>query len=87
MSWSVGATGKAPAVRAAIAKQFEQQSKCVEPEETIRQAIKAILDEALSAQSGAVKVGASGSQSMDYNTKAVSHSLSVTVEPVWGFLE
>ncbi len=69
MSWSVGgAFGKAPSVRAVIAKQFEQGGKCSEPEETIRQYVAEIIDAALAAQgpNQVVEVSASGSQSMTY---------------------
>lgn len=91
MSWSVGAIGKAAAVRAAIAKQFADGSKCLEPEETVRQAAAAAIDGALAAQDPGivVKVLASGSQFFkDYTTKTgIQNSLSLTVEPLSGFIE
>jgi hypothetical protein len=89
MSWSVGGTiGKAPAVRAAIAKQFEQGSKCSEPEETIRQAAAKVIDAALAGQdpSKVVEVNASGSMSMN-SGKVDGNSLTIQVTPKWGFLE
>jgi hypothetical protein len=87
MSWSVGAIGKAAAVRTSIAKQFEG-TKCVEPEETVRKAAAALIDAALGAQSSAtaVKVLASGSQSSS-STSGVSNSLMISVEPQYGFVE
>jgi hypothetical protein len=56
MSWSVGATGKAAAVGKAIAKQFADAGKCVEPEESIRQAALAVISAAIAGQAGAVAV-------------------------------
>ncbi len=44
MSWSVGAVGKASAVRSEISKQFTNGGKCSEPEESIRQAAASIID-------------------------------------------
>jgi hypothetical protein len=90
MSWSVGAIGKASAVATEIAKQFTNGSKCAEPEESIRQAAASLIATSLGAQtdpSKAVKVQASGSQSEDYTTKLVSNSLSISIEPVYGFVE
>jgi hypothetical protein len=89
MSWSIsGRIGKAPGVRAAVAKEFEQSSKCAEPEETIRQAAKQIIDAALAAQgeNQVVEVSASGSQSTSGIT-VVSNSVNIKVQPVWGFIE
>jgi hypothetical protein len=89
MSWSVAVPlGRAPAVRAAVAKQFEQGGKCTEPEETIRQAAAKIIDAALAAQdpSKVVEVIASGSMSSSAG-KVDSNSLSIKIEPKWGFLE
>jgi hypothetical protein len=89
MSWSVQGVGRAPAVRAAIAKQFSSQGKCSEPEETVRQAAISIIDAALSGQgpSVAVKVSASGSQGTSYPSNEVQNQLSITIEPLYGFVE
>lgn len=68
MSWSVSATGKAPAVAIAIEKQFAGMASypCPEPEETakqrVREAIAAILG-GHTADGLSVKVTASGSMS------------------------
>ena len=88
MSWSVSAFGKAPAVRTAIAKQFEQGGKCMEPEETIRQSAAAIIDAALAGQapSQVVEVSASGSMSTN-SGKFTSNTLNIAVTPRWGFVE
>jgi len=89
MSWSVGAVGKAPAVRAAIAKQFAGQGKCTEPEETVRQAAISIIDAALAGQGDpvAVRVIASGSQGKAYPTEAITNNLSIAIEPLFVFVE
>jgi hypothetical protein len=88
MSWSVSAFGRASGVRESIAKQFAQGSKCMEPEETMRQAAAALLDSSLEAQdpSKVVEATASGSMSTD-NGKVVSNSLSIKIDPKWGFIE
>ena len=91
MSWSVQAIGSARAVEKEITKQFENGSKCAEPEETVRQAAKATVLAALAGQSDnkAVKVMASGSQSR-YEKDGVidmSNSLSITIEPIWYFVQ
>lgn len=89
MSWSVAATGKAPAVCVAIAKQFAGQSKCLEPEEGVRQAAASLIDASLRVQdtSAVVKVSASGHQTTNYQTNASSNYLSILIEPQHGFLE
>ena len=93
MSWSVAAIGKVTAVRAELERQFASLSKCVEPEETVKQNVRSSLASALSGfkDDFAVKVGASGSQQKDYsdpkNPVAMSNSLNVSVEPIWNFVE
>ena len=92
MSWSVAALGKAEAVRKDIAAQFTRGSKCVEPEESIRQAAAGILDKAIGNQANVyvVKATASGSQGyVDYSSpeKGVYNSLSLNVEVMHGFVE
>jgi len=91
MSWSVTAIGKPAAVAAAIESQFAQ-SKCAEPEESIRQSARAAIAAALAAQSPstAVKVSAYGSQSTFYKTgqpDGVTNNLSITIEPQQNFVE
>jgi hypothetical protein len=49
MSWGVSAIGRAPAVGAAIERQFES-GKCAEPEESIRQAARALIAASIAAQ-------------------------------------
>ncbi len=88
MSWSVSAIGRAPAVGAAIEKQFEG-GKCAEPEESIRQSARALIAASIAAQDSAkiLKVMANGHQSTS-GDKVVSNSLNISVEPQqWNFVE
>jgi len=89
MSWSVGATGKAAAVAKAIAKQFADAGKCVEPEETVRQAALSVISAAINGQGpkAAVTVNASGHQSGLPGTNEVSNTLTISVQPLYGFIE
>lgn len=89
MSWSVSAIGKQPAVKAEIARQFEVGGKCSEPEESVRQAAKATVLAAIDATNPSypLKISASGSQSGDYSKKIFSNSLTISIEPVWNWLE
>ena len=66
MSWGVSAIGRAPAVGAAIERQFES-GKCAEPEESIRQAARALIAASIAAQDSAkvIRVQAYGSQSTE----------------------
>lgn len=90
MSWSVMAIGRPAAVAASVAKTTAA-IKCVEPEETIKNAIAGAIATALGAfpPTYAVRVEASGSQSTPDHTKPaeISNSLSVKIEPIWGFVE
>jgi hypothetical protein len=83
MSWSVSATGKAPAVASKIAAEISR-SKCIEPEEGVKQAVGAALAAALAAQDPeqTVKVSASGHQGGDAGSGTkISNTLHVSVEP------
>lgn len=86
MSWSVSAIGKASAVAAKIAADIERQ-KCMEPEEAIKKSVASALAAALAAfpEGSAVKVEASGSQSAT-GAKA-TNNLSVSLQPLYGFVE
>jgi hypothetical protein len=95
MSWSVSAQGKPVAVRDAIAKQFAAIS-CTQPEEDIKESVAESIASALSfyPPDVPVKVIASGSQQdPDWGKKTEENrglrinSLSVSIEPIWGFLE
>ena len=89
MSWSVAAHGKQPAVRAEIARQFEVGGKCFEPEESIRQAAKATVLAAIDGTdpSYPIKVSVYGSQGGDYSKKIYSNSLTLSIEPMYNWLE
>jgi hypothetical protein len=92
MSWSVAAIGKTSAVRTSIASQFANGGKCVEPEESIRQGVAALLDKALESTSPsyAIKVVANGSQGYKNYSKpeeGVYNSLNISLEVQHGFIE
>jgi len=91
MSWTVAAIGKPAAVAAKLAADFAK-NPCSEPEETIRQAVAGIVATSLAAfpPNYAVRVEASGSQSCPDFSKAPNektNQLSVTILPLWGFVE
>jgi hypothetical protein len=93
MSWSVAGIGKAPAVAEKIEKDFTNASPCSEPEETARQAARAVIAAALAGQdpSRVVSVNANGSMSNSADWPStvakISNSLSITVQPQYGFVE
>lgn len=88
MNWGVAAIGKTRAVRKEIAKQFANV-KCVEPEEMLRQQAASLIDQCLAVQdpTGAVKVIAGGSQGSGRKPGSIRNSLTITIEPQWGFVE
>jgi len=91
MSWSVAAFGKAAPVAAKLAGDF-QRITCSEPEETIKNSVASAVATALGAfpPNYAVRVAAGGSQSHPDFSKAPhekTNSLSVTIEPLYGFTE
>src|ERR1700758_5741504 len=90
MSWSIGAVGKAPAVAAKIAADIAR-IKCTEPEETIKNTVGDALARALAVMppNMAVRVDAAGSQYAPDSTKPTEfqNSLSVKLEPLYGFVE
>lgn len=97
MSWSVQAVGKAPAVAAAIEKQFVAMERypCAEPEETAKQLARKAIAALCAAQSRpdgmAVKVAASGSMSWNGGNQAapeqVTNNFSVMFETIHGFVD
>ncbi len=90
MSWSVSAVGRPDAVRKDIRAQFERNN-CSEPERSIAHAVGAAIDVALDAEGSetVVKVYASGSLGYKDYTKqtGIYNNISVTVEPIHGFVE
>lgn len=89
MSWSVNAIGKAHAVAAKLSANLAS-SRCSEPEETIKNIVGSAIAAALAAfpANYAVKVVAMGSQSCpdSSNPDEKTNSLSLTIEPIWGFV-
>lgn len=90
MSWSVAVVGKPAAVAAKLAADIAR-IKCVESEETIKNAVGAAVAAALAAfpPGLAVRVEAAGSQWAPDPTKPaeLQNSLSVKLEPIHGFVE
>ena len=88
MSWSVSAVGKPVAVAEKLAKDFAK-IQCQEPEETIKNHVAAAIAAGLSAFPPmlTVSVRASGSQSVNPHTCGTANQLSVTLEPLYGFVE
>ena len=88
MSWSASAIGKPKAVAENIEKQCTAY-KCPEPEETIRQGAAGLVRTALEAfpEGMAVKVDMSGSQSTGSDPTKATNTLSVKIEPIYGFVE
>lgn len=90
MSWSVNKVGKAAAVAKAVADELAK-SKCVEPEESIKNAAAAIVATALAAfpPDTAVHVEAAGSQSSPtYPANGIAtNQLTLKITPLYGFVE
>lgn len=87
MSWSVSAMGKPAAVATKLAADFAR-IKCTEPEESIKNTVASAVATGLAAfpPNQAVSVEASGSQSSS-NPGEATNSLSVSLKPLWGFVE
>lgn len=89
MSWSVNAVGKPKAVAAKLAEAFSK-NPCSEPEETIRQSVAGAIAAALQVypDDAAVNVEANGSQSVNgSNPEKATNSLTVKIQPLFGFVE
>ncbi len=91
MSWSVSAIGNREAVAVEIERQFATMgAPCPEPEESVKQSMRAAIATALAQGTGAVKVEANGTQytpTRGSETLPVSLSTSLKIEPLFGFLE
>lgn len=87
MSWSFVAVGK-PAAILEKARKDMTTYRCAEPEETIKGKVLNIIEASLLAfpEASAIEVNASGSQSMPDPGHAIN-SLSVTIKPLYGFIE
>lgn len=79
MSWSVGGSGKAGEVLAAIERQFETSGPCMEPEETVRQAARGAIKAALEAQGSDVTVNMNAYGSQGKMNDSVMNSLNITI--------
>lgn len=88
MSWSATAVGKGPAVAKAFAEAIER-AHCREPEETIKNLAGGLVATALAAfpPNVAVKVSARGSQNTSEDGKTAANDFSLTIEPIYGFIE
>ncbi len=82
MSWATSGHGKRDDVIATAKKDFEAY-KCIEPEETVRQAAFAAIIAALEAQHPEAKVTlhASGHQTQSGQPPVITNTLHISVEP------
>jgi hypothetical protein len=87
MSWSLSKSGFAGPVAVLIAEDIKR-SKCVEPEETIKNTVGQAIILALEAYppETPVNVAASGSQGQMVDGKCVN-SLNVAITPMYGFVK
>ncbi len=88
MSWSVRAIGKPAKVAERLQTEFEKTTYLVEPEREIARnigvaVIKAVQDSV--GGTGIVKVECSGSMVSTHSNHV--HNISVTVTPIYGFVE
>ena len=92
MSWSVSRVGKSDKLGSVI-KSDLANSKCSEPEESIKAAVgERLIAKALDGNipATAVKVTAFGSQSVSGSTggpNSVSNSLKIEIEQLYGFVD
>ncbi len=94
MSWSCHLIGKAPRVAEAVVEALAKV-KCSEPEESIKTKVGEIVAASIAAmpEAAAVKIEAMGSQSQAYDSAGktvpgkVTNSLTLKIEPIWGFVE
>jgi len=88
MSWYITAVGRPMPVLEAVTAQANAVT-CMEPEQSIKATVVAILGQALAAYppGAAVRVKASGSQSTGHDGKDAINSLELNIEPLFGFVE
>jgi len=92
MSWNANAIGRPLAVAAKLEADLAMY-QCAEPEETVKKAALAVMKAALEAQDpvSVVKVAAHGSQGETYGpdgkARGIHNTLSLSIEPVHGFIE
>jgi autotransporter adhesin len=89
MSWSVIAVGKKDAVAAKLATDFEKITYLSGPEAELKDAAAEIITKAVAAQGDktAIKVSASGSAGQSYGPDSATQTLSIVIEPIFGFVE
>lgn len=89
MSWSISSIGKPAAVAKEVARRAASV-RCAEPEESVKNTVAEIVAKLAATMpiASVVKVEASGSQAKSYDqADALTHSLSVKIETVYGFVE
>ena len=91
MSWSVSASGKAAAVYEEIERQFREMNPCMGNEECVKQAARQAINIAIGAQDplAAIKVTASGHQGAAHvhgHPIRITHTMTIEVEPLFGFV-
>jgi hypothetical protein len=86
MSWGVNRIGRAVPLAAKVAEDLNR-IKCIDPEESIKQAAGALIAAALAAQGPGivVKLEAAGHQSG--SGSELSNTLTISLQPVYGFVE
>jgi hypothetical protein len=91
MSWSVSAVGKPGPVAKKLAADFAGCSYLKGAEVSIKDKAAELVAAALSAftSPSAVKVSASGSKASTGLDGAIveQHTLSIDIQPIWGFVE
>lgn len=100
MSWSVSAKGKKPAVAAAVDSQFNSAT-CQEPEQSLKEQARALVAALMTAteDTAVLSVEAAGTAhsiavygdperpNAVTEWKQLRHSIKISVEPIWGFVE
>lgn len=95
MSWSVSGVGKGPALGKKLAADFGNMARMHPAEEAAKDAAAALIAHVTSTQTSPnpVRITASGSIALNSiaghagQESQVSHSFSMTVETLWGFVE
>lgn len=91
MSWSVHMHGKSDALVVKAATEFANIKYLKEPENTVKNSVASLVDQALRAQipACAVKVSCSGSMSVSSQKDgpdSVTNALQIAIEPMHGFV-
>jgi hypothetical protein len=90
MSWSVSAIGKSDKVAVKLEKELENITYLEAPEAAVKNAVANVIAEALKTQAPSeVKITASGSMSKSGSAPnfSITHSLSLTIETPYGYIE